>query len=216
MQCKILREPGGVLPDRRTVLVIALRSYWQPATICWDTTREPISIATNTYRMRKVAVTETKKSQATIACAWLRTKVDQRWLPRPPCGRSTSRYLRTVRRETRIPSFNASSLAICSSPHVGFSRPICRINSRRFFGSGGRPGRRDFQRQNARKPARCHLMKVSGLTITSAPRQSKSLPRPTITKRKAGVVRLGLTSRSWNNASCFRRNRFSATRPIRE
>jgi hypothetical protein len=39
--------------------------------------REPISIATNTYSSRKVTVIDTKKSQATIAFAWLRTNVAQ-------------------------------------------------------------------------------------------------------------------------------------------
>jgi len=32
----------------------------------------------------------------------------------------------------------------CASPHVGFSRAIRQISSRRFFGSAGRPGLRDF------------------------------------------------------------------------
>jgi hypothetical protein len=43
-----------------------------------DVKREPISIATKTYSIRNVAVTEMKKSQATIAWAWLCTNVLQR------------------------------------------------------------------------------------------------------------------------------------------
>ena len=36
------------------------------------------SITTNTYNIRNVAVTATKKSHARIAVAWLRRNVDQR------------------------------------------------------------------------------------------------------------------------------------------
>jgi hypothetical protein len=46
---------------------------------------------------------------------------------------------------------------------------ISRINRRISTGSVGRPQRRpDFQRQYDRKPARCYLITVSGLTIASA------------------------------------------------
>ena len=40
--------------------------------------RESTSIATKTYSTRKLAVTETRKSQATMALAWFRTEVDHR------------------------------------------------------------------------------------------------------------------------------------------
>jgi hypothetical protein len=45
-----------------------------------------------------------------------------------------------------------SSLAMCSSPQVGFSAAIFRINSWRFLGSAGLPTGLDFQRQNKRNP----------------------------------------------------------------
>ncbi len=120
-------------------------------------------MATKTYRRRNEAVTETKKSQATMARPWLRTKVIQRW-PELPRGLPRSKYLPTVRGETRIPNFSDSSFAILCSPHVGFSRAIWPISSRRFFGSAGRPGLRDFHRQNILNAVRCHPTKVSGFT----------------------------------------------------
>src|ERR1700689_529142 len=129
--------------------------------------REPTSMATKTYRTRNDAVTDTKKSQATIAYTWLRTKVVQRW-PELPRGLPRFRYLPMVRGETRMPNFSDSSSAIRSSPHVGFSRTIRDINSRRSFGSGGRPGLCDFHRQNILNAVRCHPMKVADFTITSA------------------------------------------------
>jgi hypothetical protein len=49
----------------------------------------------------------------------------------------------------------------------------------RFSGSAGRPRLRDFHRQNVLKAVRCHLTKVSGLTITSALRQSKNFASAT-------------------------------------
>jgi hypothetical protein len=46
---------------------------------------------------------------------------------------------------------------------------ISQISRRISSGTVGRPPRgRDFQRQNKRKPARCHSMTVSGLTIAKA------------------------------------------------
>jgi hypothetical protein len=65
--------------------------------------REPISMTTKTHRTRKVAATETKQSQATIALEWLRTKVLHLWLE-VPRGPTAFRYLRTVRGEIRGPT----------------------------------------------------------------------------------------------------------------
>ena len=56
---------------------------------------------TKTERVRKAVVITTKKSQATMTLAWLRTKVSQRCFGsgvRP--GQSLRRYLPTVRGET--------------------------------------------------------------------------------------------------------------------
>lgn len=65
------------------------------------------------------------------------------------------------------------SLAMRSSPHVGFSLPIRRIRACTCFGIGGRPGR-DFGRQNSLQPARCQRIIVSGRTTTRASCQSKN------------------------------------------
>jgi len=84
--------------------------------------REPISMTTKTYRTRKVAATETKQSQATIALEWLRTKVLHLWLE-VPRGPTAFRYLRTVRGEIRRPNLSFNSLAIRSSPRLGSPDP---------------------------------------------------------------------------------------------
>ena len=71
--------------------------------------RVPCSMTTNTYSIRKPAVTATKKSQARIALAWFFRKVDQRWSPRGRPGGRFGMYLPTVRGETRIPILTNSS-----------------------------------------------------------------------------------------------------------
>ena len=148
--------------------------------------------------MRKVAVIAIQKSHATIACAWLRTKVAQRWdCPRvpEPWSRRFGMYFRTVRGDTRRPSFSNSSLVMRSWPHVGFSRAIWRMSARNSSGIGGRPGC-DFQRQKRRNPWRCHRVKVSGVTTASVCLQSHQRLSQTRAKRVAFVGRFGLTSRS--------------------
>jgi hypothetical protein len=57
--------------------------------------------------------------------------------------------------------------------HVGFSLAIRRIKAITSRESEGLPTGLDFQRQNILKAARCQPIKVAGLTITSAFRQSK-------------------------------------------
>jgi hypothetical protein len=86
---------------------------------------------------------------------------------------------------------------------VTFSRAMRWINSRKLLGSVGRPSLLDFHRQKVLNAVRCHLMNVSGLTITSASRQSKSMDRAIIARRIEAVVRRGFVRRSWNRASCF-------------
>jgi hypothetical protein len=101
----------------------------------------------------------------------------------------SSRYLFTVRADTRIPSFSSNSLAMRSSPHYeGFSFAIRRINARNSAEIGGRP-RRDFMRQNNFQPARCQRISVSGRTTVSAPRQSKSCDSRVRAIRVAGSTR---------------------------
>jgi hypothetical protein len=92
---------------------------------------------------------------------------------------------------------------------------MSRISSFKFLGNDGRPIFRDSRRQNIRNAVRCHLTNVSGLTITSASRQSKKRASEIIARRVTLVILRGSTSRSLNNASCLRRNRFSAIRAAR-
>ena len=119
-------------------------------------------------------------------------------------------YRRTVRGETRIPSFTSSSEAIRSSPHVQFAAAMSAINSRRSAGNRGRPPGDDLQRQNSRKPFRCHRTSVSGLTTVRTRRQSINCDSATSALRVASSAGRGLTWRSRCNANCLRRNRFSA------
>ena len=128
---------------------------------------------------------------------------------RRPGGRF-GMYFRTVRGETRMPSFSSNSLAMRSSPQSGFSVAMRRISWRSSSGIGGRPGR-DLKRQNRRQPARCQRISVSGRTTTRASRQSKSRDSTASDTRVAASTRLGLTPRSWYSASCRRRKRFSAS-----
>src|SRR5215831_19080589 len=179
--------------------------------------RLPTSINTNTYRFRKVAVTTTKKSQATMTLAWLWMKVSQRCLGSGVrAGPPSRRYFSTVRGETRIPSFSFSSLAMRSSPQVAFSAAISRISRRRSLGRRGRPMGLDFQRQNSRNPWRCQRMSVDALTFTSASRHGNMRLKVAIIQRVESLARRGLTWRSWKSASCLRRKRFSAASARRE
>ena len=56
------------------------------------------------------------------------------------------------------------------APHNGFSLPIRRMRSRSSRSTFGRPALfRDFHRQNALKPDRCHRRMVSGCTTLAKP-----------------------------------------------
>jgi len=113
-------------------------------------------------------------------------------------------------------SFSFNSLAMRSSPQVGFSAAISPMSLRRSLGIRGLPTGRDFQRHNRRNPFRCQRMNVSGLTFTRASRHENMRPRITISSLVESSARCGLTFRSWNSASCFRRKRFSAARARRD
>jgi hypothetical protein len=64
------------------------------------------------------------------------------------------------------------------------------IRLRMSAGNWGRPrGRPDFQRQSARNAVRCHLRKISGLTITSASRQLK---------KRDSAIRVSVAPESWD------------------
>src|SRR3954465_11535923 len=124
-------------------------------------------------------------------------------------------YFLTVRGESRIWSLSQSSSAIRSSPQVRFSAAIRRINRLTSAATGGRPTGLDFQRQNRRNAARCQPINVAGLTMTNALRQSKKRASLDNTNRSAAVVGAAFFSRSWNKASCLRKNRFSAASAVR-
>ena len=130
-------------------------------------------------------------------------------------GPPRTKYFSTVRGETWIPSFSFNSSAMRPCPHVGFSAAISRISFRRSLGRQGLPVGFDFQRQQIRNPLRCQRMSVSGLTLTSAPRQANHRLRVAISQRVESSARRGLRWRSWNRASRFRKNRFSATNAAR-
>ena len=136
--------------------------------------------------------------------------VDQRRSPHGRPGGRGERYFRTVRGETCIPSFSRSSLAMSTSPQVGFSLPMRRIRDCACFGIGGRPGR-DFSRQHGRQPARCQRIIVSARTTTSASRQLQNRNRNANCRRVTGSIRRGLIPRSTYMAIWRRRKRFSAS-----
>lgn len=120
-----------------------------------------------------------------------------------------------VRGETRIPSFNNSLAAIRSSPQVTLALAISAIRLWRSGGTRGRVHGLDLERQNSRKPFRCHRMKVSGLTTGRTSRQANRLESKTKVNFVAGFARRGLTWRSRYRASCLRRKRFSAAKALR-
>jgi hypothetical protein len=81
-------------------------------------------------------------------------------------------YLATVREESRIWSFNNSSSVMRFSPQVGFSAARRPFKSLISVVTRGLSTGLDFQRQKWRNAARCQPIKVAGLTITNALRQS--------------------------------------------
>ncbi len=146
--------------------------------------------------------------------AWLRRNVLQ------PCdGGALLRtiYLATLVCPTSIPTLSSSPW-IRGAPHNGLAILICRISSRISDGTAGRPTRRlDFQRQNKRKPARCHLTTVSGRTMASASRafgnRWQTQPRTTLSTVR-NDNRLGLPRRS--TTTCCRNTRISASNAARD
>src|SRR5919199_6170378 len=66
-----------------------------------------------------------------------------------------------------------------------------------------------------RNALRCQPIKVAGLTISNALRQSNQLASLDNTNLSAGVVGIAFFSRSRNRASCLRKNKFSAGRAVR-
>jgi hypothetical protein len=119
-------------------------------------------------------------------------------------------YLATVLSATSMPS-KRSSDSIRGAPQVEFSRDIWQISSRISSLIRGRPGLQglDFHRQQSRRPCRRHRITVSGLTITSAERQSdQSAESKTQNTRSRGRSFGRFPDRS-STASCWRSARFS-------
>jgi hypothetical protein len=79
----------------------------------------------------------------------------------------------------------------------------------------GFPTGLDFQRQKRQNALRCEPIKVAGLTIMNALRQSNQRARLENTNLSAGVVGLAFFSRSRNRADCSRKNRLSAASAVR-
>src|ERR1700737_5004767 len=99
--------------------------------------------------------------------SWLRRNVLQPW---DGGSRRLTMYLATLVCPISTPSLRSSPW-IRGAAHRGLAMLISRISLRISNGTGGLPPRAlDFQRQCKRKPARCHLTTVSGLTIASASR----------------------------------------------
>src|SRR5437879_4680690 len=85
-------------------------------------------------------------------------------------SRRLTMYLATLVCPISTPSLRSSPW-IRGAPHSALAMLISRTRLRIFNGIVGLPPRAfDFQRQYNRKPARCHLTTVSGLTIASASR----------------------------------------------
>src|SRR5712691_10541358 len=82
-------------------------------------------------------------------------------------------YLATLVSPISMPSLSSSPW-IRGAPHNGFSRLMHRIKCRISRDTVALPAfpRRPFHVQNNRNPLRCQAITVSGLTMTSADRQS--------------------------------------------
>jgi hypothetical protein len=73
-------------------------------------------------------VNTTKKSLASIAWGDSEQRSRQRWLGSGYAAGALPQILLRRAGETRIPSFNFNSLAMCSLPQVGLSAAMSRIN----------------------------------------------------------------------------------------
>ena len=119
-------------------------------------------------------------------------------------------YFETAAWEMEKPSFKSSPW-IRGAPHNVFSRDIRRIRSRISLDTGGRPGfpRRDFPVQKSLNPLRCHLMTVSGLTITREWHQPAHRQDRMTQKTLSAVPSDGRGLFRFRTATCWRRARIS-------
>jgi len=146
--------------------------------------------------------------------AWLRRNVFQH-CDGGPLLRTI--YLATLVCPMSIPSLSSSPW-IRGAPHNGLAMLISRINCRISVGTAGRPRPRlDFQRQNNRKPARCHRTTVLGRTMASASwafgNRRQTQPRINLSTAK-NDIRFGLPRR--NTMICCLSTRTSASSAARD
>src|SRR5215468_2469145 len=178
------------------------------------TRRRSCANTRNTYSTWNRIVGTLKKSTETNVLAWLFRKVRQ------VCEgglRCRIMYLATLVSPMVMPNLRGSPW-MWGAPHRGLSRLICRIKSRTWRGTAGRPGLpwRTFQVENRRKPWRCQAMTVSGRTMASAARQfCQTRDRTTHKYRSTGVKRGRGTDR-FRTLSWWRRAKFSSSSAARE
>ena len=154
------------------------------------------------------------QSQAQVWPRWLRTDVDHFW-PRPR-GRFAGRYLAAVLGEAWWPSL-ASSPAMTSSTHNGFSFHIRRIRARVSAAMGGRPtGRRERRRQKSFQRKRCHRRTVSGRTIATAARSEGNTLVMTEMASRSRALSRGRGAALLKTMTCWRSRAFLARRAARE
>src|SRR5450631_2249613 len=90
------------------------------------------------------------------------------------------------------------------------------LSLRRSMSMGGRPRRRrDRHRQSRRQPARCHRMRVSGLTTRTVARRSRKFPTRVASNQRSKGRRRGRLTCLRGTTTCWRRSRFSAASAAR-
>lgn len=91
------------------------------------------------------------------------------------------------------------------------------MSSLSSFRIRGRPlfaGARDRQRQYVFHPLRCQAITASGLTMSSVLREPQNQRLARIQNRRSASVNCGRGCRRWRTRSCWRRQRFSATKEV--
>jgi hypothetical protein len=141
----------------------------------------------NPYSSRNEIVGTTNRSIEAIPSAWFRRIVLQPWDGGRLCR---AMYLATEVWPTSVPSLRSSPW-MRGAPQKGFAKLISRISCRNSRATLGRPGRRDFQRQKLRNPARCHRTIVSGRTIVTASRTVGASRYSNIKKSRSNALRAG-------------------------
>ena len=92
-------------------------------------------------------------------------------------------------------SLSFNSLAMRSSPQVGFSAAISRMSPRRSWGRRGLPIGRDFQAPEETESLAVPVEEGIGLDVHKAPRHQNMRPRMTMISRVESWARCGFTLR---------------------